>query len=80
MRAATKIRRSLAPGVTRAEAIYQALRQRIVERRLAPGARLARGEIAAEFGTSRAPVAEAIGRLAADGLVEVSPRSGSYIL
>ncbi len=54
---------------------YRALLEEIQSGALAPGTALAEAELAARFGVSRTPVREALGRLAADGLViEVSPR------
>jgi DNA-binding GntR family transcriptional regulator len=54
---------------------YRALLDEIQSGALAPGTALAEAELAARFGVSRTPVREALGRLAADGLViEVSPR------
>src|SRR6478609_9778873 len=54
---------------------YRALLVEIQSGALAPGTALAEAELAARFGVSRTPVREALGRLAADGLViEVSPR------
>lgn len=54
---------------------YRALLDEIQSGALAPGTALAEAELAARFGVSRTPVREALGRLAADGLViEISPR------
>ncbi len=54
---------------------YRALLDEIQSGALAPGSALAEVELAARLGVSRTPVREALGRLAADGLViEVSPR------
>lgn len=54
---------------------YRALLDEIQSGALAPGAALAEVELAARLGVSRTPVREALGRLAADGLViEISPR------
>ena len=44
---------------------------------LLPGARLRKDEIAVEAGTSRAPINEAIARLAAEGLIDVSRRAAA---
>ncbi|MEP7057247.1 MAG: winged helix-turn-helix domain-containing protein, partial [Caldimonas sp.] len=45
------------------------LRQRIVEGRIAPGAKLNERELSAELQVSRTPLREAIKMLAAEGLV-----------
>ena len=49
---------------------YASLRDDILNWRLLPGAPLAEIEVAERLGVSRTPVREALGRLAADGLVE----------
>lgn len=77
------------PGVTsaaldlreasKAERVYESLRRRIRELVLPPGAPLRKEEIALELGVSRAPVSEAIARLAEEGLVEVFPQHGSFV-
>ncbi len=62
-----------------ARAIHAVLRQDIVSLRLPPGARLSENELAERFGTSRAPVREALIRLVEDGLIEVRPQRGSFV-
>src|SRR5580700_10009684 len=64
---------------SKAERVYGSLRRRIRELALPPGAPLRKDEIAAELGVSRAPVSEAIARLAEEGLVEVFPQHGSFV-
>jgi DNA-binding GntR family transcriptional regulator len=59
--------------------IYGELRHEIVMLRLRPGVRLSENELAARFGTSRAPVREALIRLVEDGLIEVRPQRGSFV-
>src|ERR1700759_847883 len=65
--------------VSKTDRVYGVLRRRIRELTLAPGAPLRKGEIALELGVSRAPVSEAISRLAEEGLVEVFPQQGSFV-
>src|ERR671921_101679 len=60
-------------------AIYGQIRQDIISLRLRPGTRLSENELALRFGTSRAPVREAIIRLAEEGLIEVLPQRGSFV-
>ena len=71
------------PGATVADAvprpIHAVLRREIVTLKLRPGERLSENELAARFGTSRAPVREALIRLAEDGLIEVRPQRGSFV-
>ncbi|MGH6987754.1 MAG: GntR family transcriptional regulator [Caulobacteraceae bacterium] len=64
---------------TKAERVYRHLRRQIRELTLPPGAALRKEEIAAELRVSRAPVSEAIARLAEEGLAEVYPQHGSFV-
>ena len=64
---------------SKTERVYAVLRRRIRELTLAPGAPLRKEEIALELGVSRAPVSEAISRLAEDGLIDVFPQHGSFV-
>ena len=59
--------------------IYSRMRQDIVALRLMPGEKLSENELAKHFGTSRAPVREALIRLIDDGLIEVRPQRGSFV-
>lgn len=58
---------------------YRALRQAIVGGRLKPGARLNVEELAGQLGVSLTPVRGAIQQLATEGLVEIRPRSGTFV-
>ncbi len=58
---------------------YLALREAILSLGYRPGEALRKGEICEELGVSRSPVAEAISRLAAEGLVDVVPQAGTYV-
>jgi len=64
---------------SKSQRVYNYLRRRIRELEIPPRAPLRKNEIALECGVSRAPVSEAIARLAAEGLVEVFPQSGSFV-
>lgn len=59
--------------------VYEHLRKEILEGRLEPGAELTEVALAEQLGVSRGPLREAIGRLAAEGLVTVSPRRGAVV-
>ncbi len=59
--------------------IVRVLEHEIMTAQLKPRERLDERVLAARFGVSRAPVRDAIGRLASLGLVDVRPRSGSYV-
>jgi DNA-binding GntR family transcriptional regulator len=58
---------------------YIAMRDRIVTLRLEPGTALREEELMRTLGLGRTPLREAIKRLALEGLVEVRPRSGTYV-
>jgi DNA-binding GntR family transcriptional regulator len=58
---------------------YLALREAILNLSYRPGEALRKGEICAALGVSRSPVAEAIARLGAEGLVDVVPQAGTYV-
>lgn len=64
---------------SKSERVYRDLRRKIREFELPLGSRLRKNEIALEYGVSRAPVSEAIARLADEGLVDVFPQSGSFV-
>ena len=59
--------------------VYQALRQSILGHLFAPGQRLQVEEIASKLGVSLTPVRHAIQQLATEGLIEIRPRSGTFI-
>ena len=64
---------------SKTERVYNELRRRIRELTLPPGAPLNKEELALEMGVSRAPVTEAIARLADEALVDVFPQHGSFV-
>jgi DNA-binding GntR family transcriptional regulator len=59
--------------------VHRVLRDRILAGDLPHGARLHQEALSAELGVSRTPLREAIGRLAADGLVELLPNRGARV-
>jgi GntR family transcriptional regulator, rspAB operon transcriptional repressor len=61
------------------DGVYKELRQAIVSYRLKPGERLNVDELAKMLGVSLTPVRGAIQQLATEGLVEVKPRSGTFV-
>jgi DNA-binding GntR family transcriptional regulator len=66
-------------GTVRGRAASE-LRDRVLTGRLRSGERLDLDQLAAEFGTSRTPVREALLELSYEGLVAVTPRSGITVL
>jgi DNA-binding GntR family transcriptional regulator len=59
--------------------IYKALRNAIIEQALVPGAKLPEDAIGERFGVSRTIVRHALGRLAAEGLVELRRNRGAMV-
>ena len=66
-------------NLTLSQRVYDHLRGEIFEGRLEPGAELAEVALAEQLGVSRGPIREAIGRLAAEGLVIARPRRGTVV-
>jgi DNA-binding GntR family transcriptional regulator len=62
-----------------AQRVYATLKEAILSLAYRPGEPLRKPEICEVLGVSRSPVAEAVMRLAAEGLVEVVPQSGSFV-
>jgi GntR family transcriptional regulator, rspAB operon transcriptional repressor len=67
------------PRPATVRAIHAQIRYDIVTLRLRPGIRLSENELALRFGTSRAPVREALIRLVEEDLIEVRPQRGSFV-
>lgn len=59
--------------------VHAALREAIVQLDLKPGETLDKQVISARMNVSRFPVSEAMNRLAAEGLVDIIPQSGSRV-
>jgi len=59
--------------------VYQELRSRIIDATFPPGQRLQVDELARQLGVSRTPVNEALNLLAAEGLVRIVPRRGTFV-
>src|SRR4029079_8661472 len=60
-------------------AVYDQLKERLLEGRYTAGERLSTEALRTEFGVSKQPVMEALRRLAGDGLVEIVPQVGSRV-
>ena len=82
MRASEEKRRQFPDDTSRSsfpERIAQVLADEIVERTLPSGERLQEQKLAERFGTSRAPIREALYLLVREGLVERVPRRGALV-
>lgn len=62
-----------------AQKVYMSLKQSILSLTFRPGEIMQKSEICAELGVSRSPVAEAVARLSAEGLVNVVPQAGTFV-
>ena len=60
--------------------VYDIVRDMIVSHELRPGQKIFEEQIAAEIGVSRTPVREALFRLENDGIVEIIPRRGPFVV
>lgn len=67
---------SRSEGVNRAERVYDQVKREIFDFVLLPGDRFTESEIAVRTAVSRTPVREALQRLAREGYLEVTSRSG----
>ncbi|WP_417274977.1 GntR family transcriptional regulator [Celeribacter halophilus] len=59
--------------------VYTVLRTNILEMALKPGEVLRKGALCDKLGVSRSPIAEALGRLSSDGLVDIIPQSATRV-
>lgn len=59
--------------------VYQCLKEAILTLAFRPGDTIRKPEICDRLGVSRSPVADAVARLAADGLVDVVPQAGTFV-
>jgi DNA-binding GntR family transcriptional regulator len=65
--------------LTKQQAIYQHLKERILDGKLPPGQRLIIDDIAEDLGLSIIPVREALQLLQAERLVEIRPHAGATV-
>lgn len=64
---------------TAVQAVVDAIIEGVKEGRYAPGQRLVEADLTAELGVSRGPLREALGRLAAEGVLEIEPYRGALV-
>ena len=67
------------PSTALYQQVAERLRSRIMSHTLAPGSWIDEQALAAEYGTSRTPLREALKVLAAEGLVTMKLRRGAYV-
>jgi len=66
-------------GASKADLVHRQLKEQIELGELAPGTPLSELSLVEQTGASRTPVREALRRLAAEGLVELTPRLGARV-
>jgi GntR family transcriptional regulator, rspAB operon transcriptional repressor len=59
--------------------VHEHLREEIISGRLTPGTVLQEVALAGSLGVSRGPIRDALGRLATEGLVTITPRRGAVV-
>jgi DNA-binding GntR family transcriptional regulator len=67
------------PRFRASDSVFDILRENILGRGFRPGDRLDVRALADQLGVSATPVKDAVTRLAAEGLVEIRPRSGTFV-
>ena len=61
------------------ESVYKRLREFILDGDVTPGDRLDERYLSSALGVSRTPIRDAIGRLAAEGLIDYRPHQGNFV-
>jgi len=61
------------------ENAYELIKRMVLKGYFKPGERLIENQLSKKFGVSRTPIREAIRKLAAEGLVEITPKDGAKI-
>jgi DNA-binding GntR family transcriptional regulator len=69
-----------ASGKTRADVVFEAIDEAILNGDIAPGSKLTEEQLAAHFGISRGPLREAINRLEGRRLIERIPHAGVRVV
>ncbi|MDR1824462.1 MAG: GntR family transcriptional regulator [Bifidobacteriaceae bacterium] len=66
-------------GAALVDELTEAIRQRIMSGEYPVGAALRQSDLAAQFGTSRTPVREALRQLQSSGLIQILPNRGAMV-
>ena len=61
------------------DSVYNVIRENILSQVFVPDQRLDLSELSQQLGVSATPVKDALNRLAAEGLIEIIPRRGTYV-
>lgn len=72
-------RASMPAAAKNSDVVYRDLRNAIIAMELVPGTPILEKEITERYGISRTPVREAVLRLAEERLIDVVPKSGSFV-
>lgn len=62
------------------ERVYDEIKKSVIKGEIPPGSKIIEENIAKTLGVSRTPIREALKRLAQDGLVEITPRKGAFVI
>ncbi|MET3697759.1 DNA-binding GntR family transcriptional regulator [Bacillus oleivorans] len=60
--------------------VYKTLREAILSRKLPPGKQIVENVISSKLSVSRTPIRSAINQLAMEGLVEIVPNKGAFVI
>ncbi|MBW1783661.1 MAG: GntR family transcriptional regulator [Deltaproteobacteria bacterium] len=60
--------------------VYDILKRRIIFREIESGKKINEEELAKSLGVSRTPIRETLVRLEHEGIVEIIPRRGAYVV
>ncbi|MGH0053466.1 MAG: GntR family transcriptional regulator [Sphaerochaetaceae bacterium] len=61
------------------EVVYEKIKEAIVDKKFEPGSRISERYLVEELGVSATPIKSALHTLQVEGLVEIRPRSGTYV-
>lgn len=62
------------------ERVYDEIKKSVIKGEIPPGSKIIEENIARTLGVSRTPIREALKRLAQEGLVEITPRKGAFVI
>lgn len=68
------------PRINVSDAVYSAVKQVLLSNRYSPGERIGVDDLCRQLEVSRTPVFDALTRLKAEGMVDIVPRKGVYLV